>query len=391
MKKKSILFIVESFNTGGIFSSLLNIVNELCDSFDVTVFTCVNNDNSKFFKSNVKILKANWKLEALNSSITVLRKKTLKMYIYKMIATVWSKLFDNRLPIYDAISNEQFLGEYDLVCVFSPERNRHVTWSGFSRLAQRKTKSGTLISWIHYDPNNVDCDIKFNKKYFDKLSYLCGVSKSVIDAFSKKYPNLKCDMTYCYNILNINLIDSLKLEKKDFSYPSDKLVLFSAARLAKEKAFERAIHAFSESFHKYKNVKWFIAGEGTELIKIKEAIKQEKLENHVILIGNKRNPYPYMKDCDLYLNVSYHEALPMVFLEALYLKVPVFCTNTLSAKEILSENVNAIICENNSESMSFMMDYVLSNIDIIKKMKKKLLKEDYKNYNIVKRMNSYIK
>ena len=40
------------------------------------------------------------------------------------------------------------------------------------------------------------------------------------------------------------------------------------------------------------------------------------LNNNIILLGNKNNPYPFFKDCDIYVQPSRHEGYCITLAEA---------------------------------------------------------------------------
>ena len=92
-------------------------------------------------------------------------------------------------------------------------------------------------------------------------------------------------------------------------------------------------------------------GKTINTAQIQSAIDEEQLSGRILLIGQQSNPYPYMRHADLLMNVSYHEAAPMVFMEAHMLGVPVFATRTSSADELLRDGVTDFICENSEEGI----------------------------------------
>ena len=125
-------------------------------------------------------------------------------------------------------------------------------------------------------------------------------------------------------------------ETQEKKFEKDCFVCFSACRLSSEKGLVRAIDAMAKTFKKHNDLRWYIAGDGPERENIKDAIRKNHLDDRVILLGNQSNPYPYFKNSNLVINVSYHEAAPMVFFESKALGVPVFATETSSAREIIS-------------------------------------------------------
>ena len=111
----------------------------------------------------------------------------------------------------------------------------------------------------------------------------------------------------------------------------------------------------------HSEIVWYIAGDGPERSNIEKAILSHGLENQIILLGNQSNPYPYMKNADLVLNLSYHEAAPMVFLESKALGTPVFATRTSSVTDLLNDKQDSFICENSEDAIrdqfAWLMNY----------------------------------
>ena len=48
---------------------------------------------------------------------------------------------------------------------------------------------------------------------------------------------------------------------------------------------------------------------------IQKRIKEANMEQNVILLGKKSNPYPYIKGCDLYIQPSRYEGKAVILLE----------------------------------------------------------------------------
>lgn len=94
-------------------------------------------------------------------------------------------------------------------------------------------------------------------------------------------------------------------------FPSDKLNIVTVARFGKEKGVLRAIRAVSK-LEKKDLLKYYIIGDGTEFEQAKALIDELKLSENVTLLGEKENPYGYIKAADLLLIPSYSEAAPMV-------------------------------------------------------------------------------
>ena len=72
------------------------------------------------------------------------------------------------------------------------------------------------------------------------------------------------------------------------------------------------------------------------------------------------------------LNLSYHEAAPMVFLEGKALGTPVFATRTSSADELLNDQCDAFICENSEDGIREKFAWLMENKQYVENAKRQL-------------------
>ena len=129
-------------------------------------------------------------------------------------------------------------------------------------------------------------------------------------------------------------------------------------------------------------------GDGVERENIEKHISELKLENNVKLYGNIHNPYPYIKEADLFYLGSYHEAAPMVYAESMILGVPVLTTKTCSADELVGDN--GFVCENSEEGIFKGFKEILSNKKLIEEKRKKLKDYRYDNDAIASKLYDLI-
>ena len=102
-------------------------------------------------------------------------------------------------------------------------------------------------------------------------------------------------------------------------------------------------------------------------------MKEYNLEQFVEFHGVQNNPYRFMKNADLLLIPSYHEAAPMVYEEARCLNLPILTTRTLSADELVSCNQIGIVCDNEDEAIESALRVVLKQPGMLEK---------YRNHNL---------
>ena len=391
--RKRILFINRYFEVGGIQSSLINMANELCEDYDVDILAYYPEGALKSrLDSRVNIIEPSWRLKALGMSLgTALRSKNLLIILFRLLSAVWAKVVDNKLPISIALKHQKKLKGYDLAIAYRTETRKEIVTSGFSRVLDKCVEAKTKAVWIHCDAKKINVSKEFNKDFYNCADKIVGVSKSVMENFETVYPNFSDKMDYCYNFMNYGEILSKSNEKQATQYPENKFICFSACRLSEEKGIVRGIKSFAPVFKKHEDILWYIAGDGPEKENIENTIISEGLEGRIILLGRQNNPYPYMKKSDLYLSLSYHEAAPMVYMEAKALHVPVFSTKTSSTEEMLKDGIEDFICENSEEGIRKKFSEIMGNRDKILSAVKNLENYNGSNDDSLRKIAEWVK
>ena len=130
-------------------------------------------------------------------------------------------------------------------------------------------------------------------------------------------------------------------------------VLVSMGREDDVKGFWHLIKVFRRIHEQEKDTRLAIIGEG-EFAEYKRLVRDLELDDRVLFTGLKKNPFPYLKESDLYLLTSISEGLPNALVEALALSLPVVSVNCLSGPaEILHGDFRAA----ESRSGIFKADY----------------------------------
>ena len=148
------------------------------------------------------------------------------------------------------------------------------------------------------------------------------------------------------------------------------------------------IEAFSILKSKGIKEKLYILGDGELKPELEQIIKEKKLENEIILLGSKINPYIWLKNAKLFVHSAIFEGFPMVLLEALYVGVPIVTSNFKSgALELVEREKNGEIFEvGNSKEFAEKIEKLLKNDNLRKEYinKSKKLVEKFYLENIIK-------
>ncbi len=114
-------------------------------------------------------------------------------------------------------------------------------------------------------------------------------------------------------------------------------------------------------------------------------IRANNLEDVVIRLGEKANPYPYMARSDLYVCLSSSEACPMVFNEAKILKLPMVTTDFGSAFEFITNGVDGIITP--IDIMPNVLSRLMKDKKEMLKLKCNISNYGYDNASIQNKLN----
>ncbi|WP_338789115.1 glycosyltransferase [Metabacillus sp. FJAT-53654] len=212
-----------------------------------------------------------------------------------------------------------------------------------------KVNANKKIGFIHNDYDKLGMDPNIDIIYFDKLNSIVTVSEECANVLKQRFPMYKQKVEVMFNIVSPNVIDNMSLETIDFSNKGIKLV--SVGRLNHQKGFEMAIEACKKLIESGYDVKWYVIGEGEDKSKLEQLIKEYDLQEIFILLGIKENPYPYIREADIYVQPSRFEGKSIAIDEAKILHKPIVVTNFSTAKDQIRNEENGLIVDMNSQSI----------------------------------------
>ncbi len=369
--KKKILIVDKSFEVGGIQSSMINMVNELKDEYDIDI--CVFNNSGKLkerLDKSIKVFEPSFLFKMCGIGQKESREKGMIIYALRTAIGIFNRIFTNRLYISLACLFQKKLKGYDVAIAFHHEDSIKATVSGFYRFVQRMTDAPLKLGWVHYDSKYVTFDDSKNIPYMEKMDKLICVSKGCAEAYKKRHPELKVPIEYCYNFHQYeNMVEKSFIDMVEYKH--DAMNFLTVARIAKEKGHYRALKIFDRLKKEGHNFYWHIVGGSDEKTEkeFRDEISRCNLSENVIMYSSQENPYRFFRDADVFLLPSYHEAAPMVFSEAEALKLPIIGTVTLSSKELVTDKNIGIICRDDDELYDAMKS-VIVNPDTLNEYKK---------------------
>jgi len=232
----------------------------------------------------------------------------------------------------------------------------YAPWETSLNIFAEKINCKYSVCLIHGDARSVD--LSNIEQLLDKFDKILCVSESCAKALKEARPKLASKVDYVYNFQDVDRIIN-GAEEFNIEYDKTSLNLVSVSRISEEKGHVRTLKVLKRLKEEGYSFCWNIVGDGSEYSKVEDMIKKYNLQDYCKLYGMKKNPYPYIKNADLFYLGSYHEAAPMVFAESMLLGVPVLTTETCSAKELVGDM--GFVCENSEEGIYQAIKYVLDN------------------------------
>ena len=129
--------------------------------------------------------------------------------------------------------------------------------------------------------------------------------------------------------------------------------ILTVARLTKEKGISMIPQILIKLLKLNLSIRWYIIGDGEERINLENEIDKYNLHEYLILQGTIMNPYPYMKQCDIYVQPSYHEGYRITIAEAKVFNKIIISTDTIGAKEQIVDGENGIIVKAEIDQLFF--------------------------------------
>ena len=257
--------------------------------------------------------------------------------------------------------------EYDLVISFLTPHY----------FAAEKCKGKKKIAWIHTDYSYIDIDVVSELDMWSAYDYIVSISEKVTEGFLKKFPSLADRIVL---IENMHPADFIKAQADEIDVsdemPDDGYIRFlSVGRFCEAKNFDNVPDICS----RLDNVKWYIIGFGADEELIRKKISEAGVEDRVILLGKKTNPYPYFKACDFYIQPSRYEGNAVTVNEALILGKKVAITDYATAESQIRNGVNGVIVPLDNEKCAEGLKAFIEDKALQEKITQNIKNSDFSN------------
>jgi glycosyltransferase involved in cell wall biosynthesis len=350
--KKKILICHWNMVIGGIESALINLLNRI-DSNQFEVDLLLEDKMGEllqFIPSYVNVIDS--------ASIGLITGGTKRAFFYELkhfriisalkVLYYWYRKDMRR---FDCFYEKAERKQYDVAISYSTHS------IGLTMFVNNYIDANVKMVFMHnkpvkrvHKPGTIFMDDRI--KCITNYNYICCVSDSIKDEFIELFPQYKNKCLTIYNFIDQTKINKLSLQNIKYDMQTDSIKILSVGRITSEKNFTIIPAVCNELIKNGIDFKWYIVGDGDEREVVIKAIIEMGLQDKLILLGSKTNPYPYFKATDIYCQTSLTEAYCMTVCEARILNKPIVSTEFCGIREQLSNGRGGIIVETTPEAIA---------------------------------------
>ena len=387
--KKRIIFVTNSMVLGGIEKSLLDLIYLLPkDQFEITLLL----DQKKggflpYVPENVRICQLKYseedRMELIEGRVPRM-KYALKKFHFKYIAEIlWKRLkwiikgrkYSFDYPAFDSILHrtpQLFDGQFDIAVAYFGDMMFSLG------VVLNYINAKTKVCWTHSEHPFAQMNLALHKDYYSRFDYrfACSlataarINNAIGEEIVKAVPH-----TFAVERMKKMAIHEENVFPRTENFP----VVLTVARLDKQKGIDIAIEAHEKLLQKGIKHYWFVVGEGNgngDEEKYHQMVTDKKLSESFIFLGGKDNPYPYFRECDIYVQPSRYEGYCITVAEARVFRKPIVATDFDGAREQLKDNETGFIVPCTVDAISEGLEKLLKSSTLRNKFSDNLSKEN---------------
>lgn len=382
-KVYKILFVINTLGQAGAETALLSLLQTLAREkgearYEISLYVLTGQgEMASRLPKNVRLLNKEYREESVLTAKgrKYLKKTVLKAmftrgtvvklfpYLVKNTCTMLGKkrLLPDKL-LWRVLSDGGMVlpEEYDLAVSYLE--------GGAAYFVADHVKAAKKAAFIHVDYEKAGYTRALDKDCYLVFDKIFTVSDEVREAFLKAYPELPDKTEVFHNILNKEEIVRRAGEGGGFTDGFAGIRLLSVGRLTAQKAFEVSVDAMKRLKDAGKNVRWYVLGEGDQRKKLQEQIDALGLTEDFILYGAVNNPYPFMKQADIYVHASRFEGKSIAIQEAQILGKPMVVSDCSGNREQVCRGEDGLMCDLTPESLAENITLLLDDEALRRKL-----------------------
>lgn len=383
---KSILIVSHAMELGGAETALLGLLENIdYSAYDVDLFLLRHQGELlRYIPKEVNLLPEDPSYSCLAVPIkNVLKKGKFYIAFYRFMGKMIAKKRIKELGIVsDNSISLEYSHKYTEKCMPTISNKEYDTAISFLTphyFVRDKVNAKKRIAWIHTDYSKVSIDTESEFEMWNSFDFIVAVSSDVRRKFLILFPSLEDKVFVIENILPQNLIETEANEFVPEIFNKEYVNLLSVGRFSYAKNYDNIPDICRRIIEKGFRIKWYLIGYGTDEELIREKIREAYMEEHVIILGKKTNPYPYLKACDYYVQPSRYEGKAVTVKEAQLFGKPVIITDYETSSSQLIDRYDGMIVPMDNKACADAICKIIQNKELTDRLTANCLQNDYSN------------
>lgn len=383
--KPSILIFSQAMELGGVERSLLGLLDSIdYDRYDVDLFLMRHSGElMPYLNPKAKLLPEIPQYASLAVPMASLVKSgQLGVLCGRLSGKLAARRFDRKDPSdKPSVTALTYSHKYTLPAmppISDKTYDLAISFLTPHYFARARAKAKRYAAWIHTDYTALSFDRAAELAMWRGYDAICGVSEQVTRGFQTVFPELADKVQTVENILPQALIRAqAALPQTDM--PADGAALLSVGRFCEAKNFDNVPDICRRLVADGLDVEWYLIGYGGSETLIRQKIHNAGMQDRVILLGKRDNPYPYMRACDLYVQPSRYEGKAVTVREAQLLGKPVVITDYATSASQLADGVDGVIVPMDNAGCAAGIAALLRDPARMQQLSENCAKRDYTN------------
>lgn len=362
--KKKLLFVIESLTAAGAEKSLvtfLSVINKERFEIDLQLFA-YGGEFERYLPEEINLLAPLAYTEflqkrILNQLFSFDFRKLLARIKYSLSIRKKGLLHKDRARLYWKYVSKcipMSRKKYDIAVAYAQDLP--------TLYVVDKVFAYQKFAWVNvkYIPEGINH--KFYGEYYSQIDNIVAVSESAFQEFVGVYPQFREKMTVIKDMLDSELINTLSLCSQENKYQDGYPALLTIARLNRtQKGYDITLEACRILKERNVRFKWYALGRGEYRAEMEAFVTKHHLEDYFIFLGVTPNPYPYIKNCTLYVQTSRHEGYGLSIAEARILNKPVVTTEFDAVWNQMVHGNNGLVVRQDPKEVADAIERLLTD------------------------------
>ena len=380
---KKILFVIYSLDYGGAERSLVNLLQELPkENYQIDLLLVQK--QGAFLQQlplNVRVLDTPAELAGLYAPVCQAGK-----YIFTKVAgTVCGRIARRKKKAAAAFRWRRFYapmikplpGHYDVAVAYVAAEIMY--------FIRDKVHADRKVVWVHNDYRTAGYSKDDDHPYFADMDEIVSVSDECVEVLRQEFPEYREKIQYIANITSSSVIRRQAEIFQPEEYVGSDCNILSVGRLWPQKGFDMAIEAARILKDKGFTFRWFVIGDGYLRKNLQKQIQNAGLQKEFFLLGTRKNPYPYIKNCTILAQTSRYEGKSVVLDEGKILCAPIVITAYPTAADQILDGKEGLIMEMSPEGIADGIATLLNDEQKRLELKRYLSSREYGNQQEVEK------